>query len=53
MPLLTPQKEPHRETNGCKKALELLNAGKPQDAEPLFRAVAEDKAARVLQTERA
>jgi TIR domain len=29
------------------KALELLKANKPQDAEPLFRAVAEEKAARV------
>ena len=29
------------------KALDLLKANKPQDAEPLFRAVAEEKAARV------
>ena len=36
-----------------KKALELLNAGKPQDAEPLFRAVAEEKAARVQADSRA
>jgi tetratricopeptide (TPR) repeat protein len=29
------------------KALDLLKAGKPQDAEPLFRAVAEERAAQV------
>src|SRR5262245_9071431 len=34
------------------KALDLLKANKPQDAEPLFRAVAEEKAARV-RTDRA
>ena len=34
------------------KALDLLKAGKPQDAEPLFRAVAEERAARV-RTDRA